>query len=97
MEGYPDGWCRGRDLNPHGPCGPGVFKTIDYWEHPLRGRIHIEVGGSPFLPHSLCRSEEHIRHCWEEGAFKRPHEEHVQYQAPEGGRIGGGSWMSLFP
>src|SRR5262245_18906305 len=20
------GWCRGRDLNPHGPCGPGVFK-----------------------------------------------------------------------
>ena len=21
-----EGWCRGRDLNPHGPCGPGVLK-----------------------------------------------------------------------
>src|SRR6185503_626230 len=24
--------CRGRESNPHGPCGPGVFKTIDYWK-----------------------------------------------------------------
>src|SRR5262245_63021361 len=29
--GKQPGWCRGRDLNPHGPCGSGVFETINYF------------------------------------------------------------------
>jgi len=36
-----EGWCRGWDLNPHGPCGPWVFKTIDYWGHQGKRRLTI--------------------------------------------------------